>query len=133
MTTKTKTKEIEDTNKLILEKQEVETTKISAIDSAEIEAVFREANDFRSIGEKITAPLDSIISKTAKVIDADPIMRVSDELKVMNSEVQEVYSDIIDNDGNVMRFFKSIPLLGNLVKTLDSKFDEASFNMKGIE
>jgi len=32
-----------------------------------------------------------------------------------------------------MKFFKSIPLLGSLVKTLDSKFDEASFNMKGIE
>lgn len=133
MTTQTKVKEIEETNKLILEKQEVGTTKISAIDSAEIEEAFKEANDFRSIGEKITAPLDSIISKTAKVIDADPIMKVSDELKVMNWEVQEVYSEIIDNDGNIMKFFKSIPLLGSLVKTLDSKFDEASFNMKGIE
>jgi len=135
MTTKTKMREEEgiETNKLILEKQEVETTQISASDSAEIEAAFREADDFRSIGEKITAPLDSIISKTAKVIDADPIMKVSDELRIMNWEVQEVYSDIIDNDGNVMKFFKSIPLLGSLVKTLDSKFDEASFNMKGIE
>ena len=136
MSTQTKTKEIEkveNTNKLILEKQEVGTTEISAIDSAEIEEAFKEANDFRSIGEKITAPLDSIISKTAKVIDADPIMKVSDELKVMNWEVQEVYSEIIDNDGNIMKFFKSIPLLGSLVKTLDSKFDEASFNMKGIE
>jgi len=133
MTTKTRTKEVEEINKLILEKQEVETTQISASDTAEIEAAFREAEDFRSIGEKITAPLDDIISKTAKVIDADPIMKVSDELKVMNWEVQEVYSDIIDNDGNVMKFFKSIPLLGGLVKSLDSKFDEASFNMKGIE
>jgi len=135
MTTQTKMREEEgiETNKLILEKQEVETTQISVSDTAEIEAAFREAEDFRSIGEKITAPLDDIISKTAKVIDADPIMKVSDELKVMNWEVQEVYSDIIDNDGNVMKFFKSIPLLGGLVKSLDSKFDEASFNMKGIE
>jgi len=135
MTTQTKTREedAKENNKLILEKQEVKTTEISAIDSAEIEAAFNEADDFRSIGEKITAPLDSIISKTAKVIDADPIMKVSDELKAMNGEVQEVYSDIIDNDGNVMKFFKSIPLLWSLVKTLDSKFDEASFNMKGIE
>ena len=113
MTTQTKTREedAKENNKLILEKQEVKTTEISAIDSAEIEAAFNEADDFRSIGEKITAPLDSIISKTAKVIDADPIMKVSDELKAMNGEVQEVYSDIIDNDGNVMKFFKSIPLL----------------------
>jgi len=136
MATQTKTKEVEDvekTNKLILEKQEIEITSISTADSAEIEEVFKNANDFRSIGEKITAPLDDIISKTAKVIDADPIMKVSDELKIMNSEVQEVYSDIIDNDGDVMKFFKSIPLLGGLVKSLDSKFDEASFNMKGIE
>ncbi|MDQ7009194.1 MAG: hypothetical protein Q9M94_02790 [Candidatus Gracilibacteria bacterium] len=133
MTTKTITKENEEVNKLILEKQEIKTTQISAADSAEIEAVFNEANDFRSIGEKITAPLDDIISKTAKVIDADPIMKISDELRIMNGEVQEVYSDIIDNDGNVMKFFKSIPLLGNLVKGLDAKFDEASFNMKGIE
>lgn len=133
MSTQTRTKEVEETNKLILEKQEVETTKISAVDTAEIEKAFNEAEDFRSIGEKITAPLDNIISKTAKVIDADPIMKVSEELKSMNGEVQEVYSDIIDNDGNVMKFFKSIPLLGGLVKTLDSKFDEAAFNMKGIE
>ena len=133
MTTQTKVKEGEETNKLILEKQEVQNREISAVDSAEIEAAFNEAEDFRSIGEKITAPLDSIISKTAKVIDADPIMKVSEELKSMNGEVQEVYSDIIDNDGNVMKFFKSIPLLWGLVKTLDSKFDEAAFNMKGIE
>jgi hypothetical protein len=114
MTTKTKTREVEEaekTNKLILEKQEVETTEMTAADMAEIEETFKNANDFRSIGEKITAPLDSIISKTAKVIDADPIMKVSDELKIMNGEVQEVYSDIIDNDGGVMKFFKSIPLL----------------------
>jgi hypothetical protein len=29
----------------------------------------------------------------------------------MNSSVQEVYSDIIDNDGTVMRLMKSIPLV----------------------
>jgi len=136
MSTQTKTREEEDaqkTNKLILEKQEVEVTQISASDTAEIESAFNNANDFRQIGEKITAPLDNIISKTAKVIDSDPIMKVSDELKVMNWEVQEVYSDIIDNDWNVMKFFKNIPILWSLVKTLDSKFDEASFNMKGIE
>ena len=133
MSTQTRTKDMEETNKLVLEKQEVEKKEISAVETAEIEEAFSKADDFRAIGEKITAPLDNIIAKTAKVIDADPIMKVSDELKVMNGEVQEVYSDIIDNDGNVMKFFKSIPLLWGLVKTLDSKFDEAAFNMKGIE
>jgi hypothetical protein len=130
MTTQIKTKV---DNKIILEKEEIRNINISDSDTKEIEEVFKNANDFRSIGEKITAPLDDIISKTAKVIDADPIMKVSDELKAMNGEVQEVYSDIIDNDGNVMKFFKSIPLLWTLVKSLDSKFDEASFNVKGIE
>ncbi len=133
MATKTRTKEVEETNKLILEKTEIEETNLSASDTAEIEAAFNEAEDFRSIGERITAPLDSIISKTAKVIDSDPIMKVSDELKSMNGDVQEVYSEIIDNDGNVMRFFKSIPLLGSIVKTLDSKYDETAFDMKGVE
>jgi hypothetical protein len=108
MTTQIKTKV---DNKIILEEEEIRNIVISDSDTKEIEEVFKNANDFRSIGEKITAPLDDIISKTAKVIDADPIMKVSDELKAMNGEVQEVYSDIIDNDGNVMKFFKSIPLL----------------------
>ncbi|MCD5380332.1 hypothetical protein LR004_00235 [Candidatus Gracilibacteria bacterium] len=133
MATKTRTKEVEETNKLILEKTEIEETNLSASDTAEIEAAFSEAEDFRSIGERITAPLDTIISKTAKVIDSDPIMKVSDELKSMNGDVQEVYSEIIDNDGNVMKFFKSIPLLGSIVKTLDSKYDETAFDMKGVE
>ena len=52
MATKTLTKEVEETNKLILEKTDVETTTLSVSDTAEIEAVFNEAEDFRSIGEK---------------------------------------------------------------------------------
>jgi uncharacterized protein (UPF0335 family) len=38
-------------------------------------------------------------------------MNVSKELKEMNSNVQEVYKDIIDNDGTFMKIMKSIPLL----------------------
>ena len=106
---------------------------ISQADVQEIERTFEEARDFRSIWEKITAPFDSIVSQSAKIIDADPIMNVSDELTKMNKEVQVVYSDIINNDWTVMKIAKSIPLLWSLVKTLDSKFDEASFNIKGIE
>lgn len=133
MTTKTMVKKASETNKMILEKQELDVSKLSNSDIAEIESAFNQADDFRSIGEKITAPLDSIISKTAKVIESDPIMKVSEELKDMNGGVQAVYSEIIDNDGGVMKFFKSIPLLGGMVKSMDAKFDEASFNMKGIE
>lgn len=51
----------------------------------------------------------------------------------MNGEVQAVYGEIINNDGKAMKIVKSHPLLGSLVKTLDSKFDEAAFNIKGIE
>ncbi len=116
-----------------LEKQENKKVILSAADTQEIEQTFSEASDFRSIWEKITAPLDDIISQTAKVIDADPIMNVSKELKEMNGSVQEVYKDIIDNDGTFMKIMKSIPLIGNIATAVDSKIDEAKFNMKGLE
>lgn len=113
--------------------EEKKALTISQADVNEIEKTFEEARDFRSIGEKITAPFDNIVSQSAKIIDSDPIMNVSDELTKMNNSVQSVYADIINNDGTVMKIAKSIPLLGSLVKTLDSKFDEAAFNIKGIE
>lgn len=102
-------------------------------DQAEVEQTFEEAKDFRELGEKITAPLDSIISETAQIIDSDPIMKVSDELAAMNKDVQSVYSEIIDNDGTVMKIAKSIPLIGALAQTLDAKWDEAKFNIKSME
>jgi hypothetical protein len=106
---------------------------LSASDQAEVEETFREAKDFRELGEKITAPLDTIISETAQIIDADPIMKVSDELADMNRDVQSVYDDIIDNDGVVMKLAKSIPIVSSLAKVLDSKWDEAKFNIKSME
>ncbi|MDD2916673.1 MAG: hypothetical protein PHH70_02420 [Candidatus Gracilibacteria bacterium] len=106
---------------------------LGALEKAEIEQTFAEAKDFRSIGEKITAPLDSIISETARIIDRDPIMNVNDELQTMNTSVQAVYKEIIDNDGTVMKIAKSIPLISGLAKTLDAKWDEASFNVKSLE
>lgn len=106
---------------------------LSAVDAQEIEKTFREARDFRAIGEKITAPIDSIISQTATIIDSDPIMNVSDELTKMNGNVQTVYKEIIDNDGTIMKVAKSLPLIGSLAKSLDSKWDEASFNVKSLE
>ena len=123
MATKTKQLEEKKVNKVIL----------SAADTKEIESTFSEASDFRAIWEKITAPLDDIISQTAKVIDADPIMNVSDELKQMNGEVQTVYKDIIDNDGTFMKIMKSIPGIWNIATWADNKVDEAKFNMKGLE
>jgi len=106
---------------------------LSEIDTKEIESTFSKASDFRSIWEKITAPLDNIISQTAKIIDADPIMNVSDELQKMNGEVQDVYREIIDNDGTFMKIMKSIPIIWNIANSIDKKVDEAKFNMKGLE
>ncbi|MCP4523180.1 MAG: hypothetical protein GY828_03095, partial [Candidatus Gracilibacteria bacterium] len=114
-------------------KTESTLVKLESTEISEIEKVFHEAKDFREVGERITAPIDSIISETAKVIDADPIMTVSDELSSMNSEVSSVYNGIIDNDGPIMKVFKSLPLVGGLAESLDAKMDEAKFNMKGIE
>lgn len=106
---------------------------LSTIESNEVEWVFAEAKDFRSIWEKITAPLDNIISETAKIIDKDPIMNVSSELEKMNWEVQVVYNDIIDNDGTIMKIMKSIPWIWKIASAIDNKVDEAKFNMKWLE
>lgn len=115
------------------EETKVKAVVLSTADTNEIEKTFSEARDFRSIWEKITAPLDDIISETAKIIDADPIMNVSSELQKMNGEVQTVYKDIIDNDGTFMKIMKSIPIVWNIASAIDNKVDEAKFNMKGLE
>lgn len=111
----------------------MDTKPLTPTEQKEVEQTFAEAKDFRSLGEKITSPLDSIIAETATVIDADPIMNVSDELSKMNSSVQEVYKEIINNDGTMMKIAKSVPLLGSLMKSLDSKWDEAKFNIQTLQ
>lgn len=116
-----------------LANEEVKEIALSTTETSEVEGVFSEAKDFRSIGEKITAPLDDIISQTAQIIDKDPIMNVSSELEKMNGEVQLVYNDIIDNDGTFMKIMKTIPVLGKVASAIDNKIDEANFNMKGLE
>ena len=131
MTKTSKTKENELQNSKIV--SDTKVLSLSDKDQAEVEKTFSEAKDFRSLWEKITAPLDSIISKTAKIIDKDPIMNVSDELTKMNKDVQVVYEDIIDNDGTIMKIAKTIPLIWSLAKALDKKWDEARFNMKSLE
>ncbi|PID87407.1 hypothetical protein CSB07_01810 [Candidatus Gracilibacteria bacterium] len=120
-------------NEVELIELETKSISLSESDKTDVEETFNEAKDFRSLGEKITLPLDNIISKTAKVIDADPIMNVSKELDKMNNSVQNVYTEIVDNDGAVMKIAKSLPLIGILAKNLDAKWDEAKFNMKSLE
>ena len=98
----------------------------------EVEQVFEESRDFRSIGERITAPIDSIIEETSIVISNDPILNVSSELSAMNKSMKNVYDDIIDDDGIMMKFFKSIPGIGFIAQKIDESFDDASFSMKDI-
>ncbi len=112
---------------------DIKALPLTQAEEADVEKTFAEAKDFRSLGEKITAPIDSIISETAVIVDSDPIMQVSNTLSQINGEVQEVYKEIINNDGAMMRMAKSLPLLGSLMKKLDSKWDEAAFNMKSLE
>lgn len=112
---------------------DTELVEISESEKSEVVEAFEQADDFRQIWEKITAPIDGIISETAKVIDADPIMTVSDELASMNKSMNDVYSDIIDNDGMIMKIAKTIPLLSMVAKSLDAKWDEARFNIKSME
>ena len=129
----------DDTQEEIMQKEaeliisDARTLELSEADQREVEETFEEANDFRRLGEKITAPIDSIISETARVINADPIMKVSDELAGMNRDVQSVYDGIIDNDGVVMKIAKSLPLISILAKSMDEKWDEAKFNIKSME
>lgn len=106
---------------------------LTSLEENSVDQVFQEAKDFRSVGEKITAPLDEIISETTEVINRDPIMKVSDELADMNRNVQEVYSEIIDDDGAIMRFLKALPVVWYIANIADAKLDEARFNLKTIE
>ena len=98
----------------------------------EINETFKDIKDFRTLWEKITSPIDSIIEKTSKIIESDPIMDVSKTLEDVNNDVQKVYKDIIDNDWAFMKFLKSLPVIGEGVKVLDNKLDDLKFNMKEI-
>jgi hypothetical protein len=111
MTAQTQTQDPVDTEVAVEKLTKLETKPLSATEQTEVETTFKEAKDFRELGEKITAPIDSIIAETATVIDSDPIMQVSDELSKMNTEVQGVYKEIINNDGTLMKVAKAVPLL----------------------
>ena len=98
----------------------------------EIEETFENVKDFRTLWEKITAPIDNIVEKTSKIIDKDPIMDVSWELKKVNDEVQDVYKEIIDDDGAVMKFLKKVPVIWDLAKKVDDTIDDVKFDIKWV-
>ena len=111
---------------------ELKKIELSDNEVQEIDETFKDVKDFRTLWEKITAPIDSIIEKTSKIIESDPIMDVSKTLEDVNNDVQKVYKDIIDNDWAFMKFLKSLPVIGEGVKVLDNKLDDLKFNMKEI-
>ncbi len=115
-----------------LETTEIKPVELSETEIQEIEQTFQDVKDFRQLGEKITAPIDNIIEKTTKIIEWDPVMDVSNELAQINNQVQAVYKEIINDDGPVMKFLKSLPWIGQLAKLIDEKVDEARFNLKSI-
>jgi len=124
-----KLKEIQNLTKQKLEITSIKPVELSPTETQEIEETFQNVKDFRQLWEKITAPIDDIIEKTAKIIEWDPIMDVSNELAEINNQVQSVYKEIINEDSAFVKFLKSIPLLGQLVE----KADEIKFNMKTIQ
>ena len=113
--------------------QEITNTTSSNLDKdlLEIQETFKEAKDFRSIWEKITAPFDEIVSQSAKIIENDPIMKVNDELLKVNTEVQWVYNEILNKDTSLTQTLKNIPLIWWLVQKIqDKKFDIKSTENK---
>jgi len=121
--------------KIIEEKndQQIVPVKLSENEIKEIDETFKDVKDFRQLWEKITAPIDEIIAKTSKIIEDDPIMDVSKELKEINDQVQSVYKEIIDDDWAVTKFLKSLPVVWSLVEKIDNSIDDLKFNMKDIQ
>ena len=60
-------------------------------------------------------------------------MDVSKELAEVNNEVNSVYKEIINDDWVVMKFLKSIPVIGTLAEKIDNSVDDLKFNMKSIQ
>ena len=130
--TDSKLKEIQD----LAEKKQVANimpVDLDASETSEIESTFENVSDFRQLWEKITAPIDNIVETTSKIIENDPIMDVSGELKKVNGQVQDVYKEIIDDDGAFMKMLKKIPVIGDLAKKIDDGVDGLKFDMKWVK
>jgi hypothetical protein len=69
MATQTKTQDQTDDKKAQAIVADIQALPLSATEQADVEKTFAEAKDFRSLGEKITAPIDSIIAETAIMVD----------------------------------------------------------------
>ena len=130
--TDSKLKEIQD---LVEKKQTANIMPVDLDDNetAEIESTFENVKDFRELWEKITAPIDNIVETTSKIIENDPIMDVSGELKKVNGQVQDVYKEIIDDDGAFMKMLKKIPVIGDLARKIDDGVDGLKFDMKWVK
>lgn len=124
--------EIKELTKEKLETTSIKPIELSEIEKEKIEETFKNVKDFRQLAEKITTPIDRIIEKTSEIIEWDPIMDVSNELAEINKQVQSVYKEIIDNDWDITKFLKSLPLIWNIAKKIDEKFDDLRFDMKTI-
>ena len=126
---------LQEIKKLAEEKQtaNIVPVELNEDETQEIEQTFESVSDFISLWEKITSPIDNIIEKTSKIIESDPIMDVSSELKKVNNEVQSVYKEIIDDDGVFMKFLKKIPVIWDVAKKIDETVDEVKFDMKSVK
>ncbi|MBS8121629.1 hypothetical protein [Candidatus Vampirococcus lugosii] len=112
-----------------LEGGSLEIIELDKNEVKQIDDTFDNIKDFRSLGEKITSPVDNIINETSKVIKSDLIMNTSNKLETVNYDIQKVYEKIVNEDGAILRFLKSIPLIGNII----SYFMKKKYNMKEIK
>lgn len=99
---------------------------ISDEDKFDIEKTFEEVNDFNELWKRITAPINNVVEKSAKIIEKDPIMDVNDTLEKANEDMSKVYKEIINNDSMLGTILKSIPVVWNIY----TKFQEKSENIK---
>lgn len=106
--------------------------KLNKTQLKEIETVFRNAQDFRTIGERITSPINEIITQTSQLIEQDPIMHVGEDLEKINSEVQTIYRDIINNDSAFSKGMKRLPLVGRLWTKASNSVEDMKFKMANI-
>lgn len=125
-----KLEEIQKIAKNKLEWTNLKTIDLDSSETDDVDNTFDNIQDFRSLWEKITAPIDDIITKTSDIIENDPVMDVSDTLNKVNNDVQQVYREIINDDWAFMKFLKSIPVIGSGISKLDNKVDDMKFDMK---
>ena len=111
-------------------KIEIKAGALTREQKSEIEAAFKNADDFRGLWSKITDPFKGSFDKAVTVIENDPVMDVSNQLTNLNWQIQEVYWEILSNDGKMMRTAKKLPFIWGWIKAIDKNVDKASFDIK---